>query len=283
MQVTAAGLKQASRRLRAGNCFAICRPLRRWSVCAALVANGGPGYLVSFREQNVVLLAANPAGAGQSPRRRKSRNSVKETRRATRGPLGATQRLRVGWPETPRASGGFDAARLLRQEPAVTEVAELDAPAASQNPFIPRLTADVVAAAKVDYSARSRFPSRHGEQGLLWAGSFSSRTDPSPYIDARNGRSSSRDYGLAVVAQVKLTNSSGMSCLRSRWAFTGSPMCSTLRGRLIRSFDRTSGMVLRDMDLSRLARFQAARAEGSAAPFRAAPGGSDGHSKAGKC
>jgi signal transduction histidine kinase len=217
-------------------------------VSAALVANGVLDIWFSFQEQNVLLTRIQQEQAKAVAA--KITQFVKEIE----GQLAwATQ---LPWSAETVDEWRFDAVRLLRQVPAVTEVAELDA-AGREQVRVSRLTADVVGS-QTDYSKDPVFTETTANKVFYGPVHFLRESEPYMTLAMAGVR---RDYGL-VVAQVNLkfiwdVVSQVQVGVRGR-AYVVDPA-----GRLIAHPDIS--MVLRHMDISRLVQIQAARAEGSAA------------------
>ena len=217
-------------------------------VCAALVANGLLDIWFSFREQNVLLVRIQHEQAEDAATR--IRLFIKEVE----GQLAwATQ---LPWSADTLNEWRFDAVRLLRQVPAVTEVAQIDATGREQV-RVSRFASNVVGS-QTDFSQDDFFVK--GMANKIYYGPVYFLHESEPYMTLAMA-GDSRDNGL-IVAQVNLkfiwdVVSKIQVGARGR-AYVVDPA-----GRLIAHPDIS--MVLRNTDLSRLVQVQAARAEGSAA------------------
>jgi signal transduction histidine kinase len=218
-------------------------------VCVALVANGLLDIWFSFREQNLLLIRI------QREQAKAAAANISQFIKEIEGQLAwATQ---LPWSADTLDDWRFDAVRLLRQMPAVTEVAQLDA-AGREQVRVSRLATDVVGS-QTDYSQDPVFVEAMANKVYYGPVHFLRESEPYMTLAMAGVR---RDYG-AVVAQVNLkfiwdVVSQVQVGVRGR-AYVVDPV-----GRLIAHPDIS--LVLRDMDVSRLVQIQAARAEGSAAP-----------------
>jgi signal transduction histidine kinase len=218
-------------------------------VCVALVANGLLDIWFSFQEQNLLLFRI------QREQAKAAAANISQFVKEIEGQLAwATQ---LPWSADTLDDWRFDAVRLLRQMPAVTEVAQLDA-AGREQVRVSRLATDVVGS-QTDYSKDPVFVETLANKVYYGPVHFLRESEPYMTLAMAGVR---RDYGV-VVAQVNLkfiwdVVSQVQVGVRGR-AYVVDPA-----GRLIAHPDIS--MVLRDMDVSRLAQIQAARAEGSAAP-----------------
>ena len=214
----------------------------------ALVANGLLDIWFSFQEQNLLLIRI------QREQAKSAAANISQFVKEIEGQLAwATQ---LPWSADTLDDWRFDAVRLQRQMPAVTEVAQLDA-AGREQVRVSRLAPDVVGS-QIDYSQDPVFIEAMANKVYYGPVHFLRESEPYMTLAMAGVR---RDYG-AVVAQVNLkfiweVVSQVQVGVRGR-AYVVDPA-----GRLIAHPDIS--MVLRDMDLSRLVQIQAARAEGSAA------------------
>jgi signal transduction histidine kinase len=218
-------------------------------VCVALVANGLLDIWFSFQEQNLLLIRI------QREQAKAAAANISQFVKEIEGQLAwATQ---LPWSADTLDDWRFDAVRLLRQMPAVTEVAQLDA-AGREQVRVSRLATDVVGS-QIDYSQDPVFIEAMANKVYYGPVHFLRESEPYMTLAMAGVR---RDYGV-VIAQVNLkfiwdVVSQVQVGVRGR-AYVVDPA-----GRLIAHPDIS--MVLREMDVSRLAQIQAARAEGSAAP-----------------
>ncbi|HSV24379.1 MAG TPA: ATP-binding protein [Xanthobacteraceae bacterium] len=223
-------------------------------MCAALVANGVLDIWFSFREQNILLMRSQQEQAKAAAA--KIAYFVKEIE----GQLAwATQ---LPWSPDTLDEWRFDAVRLLRQVPAVTEVAQLDA-TGRELVRVSRLAADVVGS-QTDYSQDDFFVKAVANKIYYGPIHFLRESEPYMTIAMAGVR---RDYGV-IVAQVNLkfiwdVVSQIQVGVRGR-AYVVDPA-----GRLIAHPDIS--MVLRNTDVSHLAQVEAARQEGASAPSELPP------------
>ena len=218
-------------------------------VCAALVANALPDIWFSFREQNLLLARI------QQDKAEAVAAKISQFIKEIEGQLAwATQ---LPWSVDTLDEWRFDAVRLMRQVPAVTELAQLDA-AGREQIRVSRLVKDVVGS-QADYSHDPAFVQAMANK--VYYGPVHFVRESEPYMTlARAGIR--RDYGV-IVAQVNLkliwdVVSQIQVGVRGR-AYVVDPA-----GRLIAHPDIS--MVLRNTDMSHLKQIQAARAEDSGAP-----------------
>ena len=215
-------------------------------VCAALVATGLSDIWFSFREQNVLLMRIQQEQAKSAAA--KISHYIKEIE----GQLAWATLL--PWSTDTLDEWKFDAVRLLRQVPAVTEIAQLDA-AGREQIRVSRLVKDVVGS-QTDFSHNDFFVKAIANKVYFGPVHFLRESEPYMTLAMAGVR---RDYGV-VVAQVNLkfiwdVVSQIQVGVRGR-AYVVDPA-----GRLIAHPDIS--LVLRNTDMSRLAQVRAARAEGS--------------------
>jgi signal transduction histidine kinase len=218
-------------------------------VCAALVANGLLDIWFSFQEQNRLLIRI------QSEQAKATAANISQFIKEIEGQLAwATQ---LPWGADSLEDWRFDAVRLMRQIPAVTDVAQLD-PAGREQVRVSRLAPDVFGS-QTDYSQDPIFVEALANKIYYGPVHFVRESEPYMTLAMAGVR---RDYGV-VVAQVNLKFIwdvvSQVQVGDRGHAYVVDPA-----GRLIAHSDIS--MVLRKTDVSRLAQIQAARAEGSAAP-----------------
>jgi methyl-accepting chemotaxis protein len=218
-------------------------------VCAALIANGVLDIWFSFREQTVLLARIHQDQAEAVATR------ISQFIREVEGQLAwATQ---LPWSTDNLDEWRFDAVRLLRQVPAVTEVAQLDA-AGREQIRVSRLTKDVVGS-RTDYSRDPAFVEAEANQIYYGPVRFLRESEPYMTLAMAGVR---RDYGV-IVAQVNLKFIWDVVS-QIQVGVRGRAYVVDLENRLIAHPDISK--VLRNTDVSGLLQVRAARAEGSAVP-----------------
>src|SRR5215831_5181044 len=218
-------------------------------VCAALVATGVCDIWFSFQEQNVLLMRIQQEQAKSAAA--KISHYIKEIE----GQLAWATLL--PWSTDTLDEWRFDAVRLLRQAPAVTEVAQLDA-AGREQIRVSRLAKDVVGS-QTDFSHEDFFVKAMTSKVYYGPVHFLRESEPYMTLAMAGVRVA---YGV-IVAQVNLKFiwdlvSQIQVGVRGR-AYVVDPA-----GRLIAHPDIS--LVLRNTDMSQLAQVQAALAEGSVPP-----------------
>jgi signal transduction histidine kinase/CheY-like chemotaxis protein len=218
-------------------------------VCAALVANGLLDIWFSYREQNVLLMRI------QQEQAKSVAAKISQFIHEIEGQLAWATLL--PWSCDSLDEWRFDAVRLLRQVPAVTEVAQLDA-AGREQIRVSRLVKDVPCS-QVDLSHEHFFVKAVANKVYYGPAYFLRESEPYMTLAMAGVR---RDYGV-VVAQVNLkfiwdVVSQFQVGVHGR-AYVVAPT-----GRLIAHPDISR--VLRNTDVSRLAQVRAALADGSAPP-----------------
>lgn len=218
-------------------------------VCAALVTNGLLDIWFSFHEQTVLLMRIQQEQAKSAALR------ISQFIKEIEGQLAwATQ---LPWSADTLDEWRFDAVRLLRQVPAITEVAQLDA-AGREQIRVSRLVKDMVGS-QTDFSRQDFFVKAMANKVYHGPVHFVRESEPYMTLSMAGTR---RDYGV-IVAQVNLkfiwdVVSQIPAGARGR-AYVVDPT-----GRLIAHPDIS--MVLRKTDVSRLGQVKVALAEGSAPP-----------------
>jgi two-component system NtrC family sensor kinase len=150
---------------------------------------------------------------------------------------------RAEWRRVPLEQQRYDFIRLLRQAPAITEVAYLD-PSGKEQLRVSRLEPDVVASGK-DFSTASRFTQALKDK--TWFGPVYFRRGSEPYMTVSVAHAG-RDPGVTV-AEVNLKLIwDVVSAIRN--GRDGYAFVTTATGRLIAHPDLS--LVLRDTDLSSL-------------------------------
>ncbi|GJE62253.1 sensor histidine kinase [Methylobacterium trifolii] len=149
---------------------------------------------------------------------------------------------RAEWRRVPLEQQRYDFIRLLRQAPAITEVAYLD-PAGKEQLRVSRLEPDVVGSGK-DYATDTRFVSAIADK--VWFGPVYLRRGSEPYMTVAVSHSG-RDPGVTV-AEVNLKLIWDVVSV-IRVGTKGYAFVVTSTGRLVAHPDLS--FVLRDSDLSR--------------------------------
>ena len=217
-------------------------------VCSALVANGLLDIWFSFQEENLLLIRI------QREQAKAAAEKISEFVREIEGQLAwATQ---LPWSVDTLEDWRFEAVRLLRQVPAVTELAQLDAAGLEQ--IRTSLVAPEVVGSGIDYSQDPVFVEAIANKIYYGPVHFVRESEPYMTIAMAGVR---RDHGV-IVAQVNL---------KFIWDVVSQVQVGT-RGRayvvdhigqLIAHPDIS--LVLRNMDLSPFVQVQRALAESSAA------------------
>jgi len=216
-------------------------------VTVALMASGLFDMWFSYREQRTLLLSAQREQASAAAA--KITQFVEEIERH----MGWMTQL--PWSTTSIDEWRFDAVRLLRQVPAITEIAQLDA-AGREQALVSRVAADVIGS-QTDFSQHPKFVESMASKHYYGPLYFRRESEPYMTIAIAGAR---REYGVVVaevnlkfiwdvVSQIKAGN-------------RGRAYVVDANGRLIAHPDINP--VLRNTDLSHLAQVQAARSAGSA-------------------
>src|SRR6202008_2782946 len=151
----------------------------------------------------------------------------------------------------------FDALRLLRQVPAITEIAELD-PSGHEQVRVSRLAMNVLGSG-TDYSQDPKFTAAQAQK--VYYGPVYFRRESEPYMTLALA-GARRDAGVSV-AEVNLKLIWDV-VTQIKVGERGQAYVIDGTGRLIAHPDIS--LVLRNTDLSRLSQVQAARATGTGAP-----------------
>jgi signal transduction histidine kinase/CheY-like chemotaxis protein len=215
-------------------------------VTVALLASGLFDMWFSYREQRELLL-----------------NTQREQASAVAGRI--TQFVeeierQMGWmtqlPWSPASIDEWrlDAARLLRQVPAITEIAQLDA-AGREQALVSRVAADVIGSG-TDFSQHPKFVQAIASKHYYGPLYFRRESEPYMTIAIAGAR---HDYGV-VVAEVNLKFIWDVVS-QVRVGSRGKAYVVDANGRLIAHPDINP--VLRNTDLSHLAQVRAARSAGS--------------------
>jgi len=218
-------------------------------VCIALISNGVFDVLFYYRENKVALIRIQREQA--------------EAAAAKIGQFSKEIESQLGWTtQLPWSAGSieqrrFDALRLLRQVPAITELAQLDA-AGKERLRVSRLAMDVVASGG-DLSNDPKFTEAAAKK--VYYGPVYFRRESEPYMTLAIA-GTRRDAGVSVaevnlkliwdvVSQIKVGE-------------RGHAYVIDRQGRLIAHPDIS--LVLRNTDMSKLAQVRAARAGASDNP-----------------
>src|SRR5262249_2961554 len=215
-------------------------------VCLALLANGSSEIWFSYQEHKAALIRIQREQAEAAAT--KIGQFIKEIE------------SQVGWTtQLPWSAGTidqrrFDGLRLLRQVPAITELAQLDA-AGTEQLKVSRLAMDVVAS-KADLSKEPRFAEAVAKK--VYYGPVYFRRESEPYMTLSLA-GTRRDAGVSV-AEVNL---------KLIWDVVsaikvgehGQAYVVDAEGRLIAHPDIS--LVLRNTDMTKLAQVKAARAAGA--------------------
>jgi len=215
-------------------------------VTVALMASGLFDMWFSYREQRELLL--NTQREQASAAAAKITQFVEEIERQ----MGWMTQL--PWSTASIDEWRFDAVRLLRQVPAITEIAQLDS-AGREQALVSRVAADVIGS-QIDYSQHPKFAEAMASKHYYGPLYFRRESEPYMTIAIAGAR---RDYGVVVaevnlkfiwdvVSQIKAGN-------------RGRAYVVDANGRLIAHPDINP--VLRNTDLSHLAQVRAARRAGS--------------------
>jgi signal transduction histidine kinase len=218
-------------------------------VCAALVANGLLDTWASFQEQNALLIRLQ----SEQARAAATRISlfIKDIERQL---AWATQ---LPWNADTLDQWRFDAVRLLRQVPAVTEVAQLDGAGREQG-RVSRFVKDALGR-RTDFSQDEFFIKALANKVYYGPVRFVGESEPYMTLALAGVR---RDWGVSV-AEVNLKYIWDVVS-QIRVGIHGRAYVVDPEGRLIAHPEIS--MVLRNTDASRLRQVQAARAEDTSAP-----------------
>jgi len=215
-------------------------------VVLALVANGAFEVWFSFQEQKSSLIDI------QHQEAKAAADKIEEFVTQIQSQLGWTTQL--PWTAGTLDQRRFDALRLLRQVPAITELAQIDASGREQLK-VSRLTMDVVGSL-IDYSSKPEFT--EAVKNKVYYGPVYFRRQSEPYMTIALA-GARRENGISI-AQVNLKLIwdvvSGIKVGENGHAYVVDG-----GGRLIAHPDIS--LVLRNTDMSKLAQVQAARSGGS--------------------
>ena len=215
-------------------------------VVLALVANGAFEVWFSFREQKASLINI------QHQQAEAAADKIEEFVTQIQSQLGWTTQL--PWTNGTLDQRRFDALRLLRQVPAITELAQIDASGHEQLK-VSRLTMDVVGSG-IDYSNKPEFTKAVADK--VYYGPVYFRRESEPYMTI--SLAGARPENGVSIAQVNLKLIwdvvSGIKVGEKGQAYVVDG-----DGRLIAHPDIS--LVLRNTDMSKLAQVKSARAGGS--------------------
>ena len=216
-------------------------------VVLALLANGAFEVWFSYQENKTSLIAA------QHQQAQAAADKIEEFITQIQSQVGWTTQL--PWSDATLDQRRFDALRLLRQVPAITELAQIDATGHEQLK-VSRLTMDVVGSG-IDYSDKPEFTQAVANK--VYYGPVYFRRESEPYMTLSLA-GTRRDTGVSI-AQVNLKLIwdvvSGIKVGERGHAYV-----VDADGRLIAHPDIS--LVLRNTDMTKLAQVKSARA-GSAA------------------
>ena len=215
-------------------------------VVLALVANGAFEVWFSFQEQKSSLINIQHQEAEAAA------DKIEEFVTQIQSQLGWTTQL--PWTNGTLDQRRFDALRLLRQLPAITELAQVDASGHEQLK-VSRLTMDVVGSG-IDYSDKPEF--KEAVKNKVYYGPVYFRRESEPYMTI--ALAGARVENGVSIAQVNLKLIwdvvSGIKVGENGHAYVVDG-----DGRLIAHPDIS--LVLRNTDMSKLAQVRAARTGGS--------------------
>src|SRR5580700_8261180 len=217
-------------------------------VVLALVANGAFEVWFSYREHKSVLIDTQRLQAQAAA------DKIEEFITQIDSQVGWTTQL--PWTDGTLDQRRFDALRLLRQVPAITELAQIDATGHEQLK-VSRLTIDVVGSG-IDYSNKPEF--KEAVANKVYYGPVYFRRESEPYMTIALA-GARRDSGVSV-AQVNLKLIWDVVS-KIKVGEHGYAYVVDAQGRLIAHPDIS--LVLRKTDLSRLPQVRAARGEVGAA------------------
>jgi len=160
-------------------------------VVLALVANGGFEVWFSYQEHKGSLIDVQKQQAVAAA------DKIEEFIREIESQVGWTT-TQLPWTDGTLDQRRFDALRLLRQVPAITELAQIDA-AGHEQLKVSRLTMDVVGSG-IDYSHRPEFTQAVAHK--VYYGPVYFRRESEPYMTLSLA-STRRDTGVSI-AQVNL-------------------------------------------------------------------------------
>ena len=212
-------------------------------VVLALVANGGFEVLFSYQEHKSSLISIQQQQAVAAA------DKIEEFITQIESQVGWTTQL--PWTDGTLDQRRFDALRLLRQVPAITELAQIDA-ASHEQLKVSRLTMDVVGSG-IDYSHKPEFTQAVAHEVYYGPVYFHRESEPYMTLSLAGTR---RDTGVSI-AQVNLKLIWDVVS-KIKVGAHGRAYVVDSTGRLIAHPD--INLVLRNTDMSRLAQVRGARA-----------------------
>src|SRR5437764_1297254 len=212
-------------------------------VVLALVANGGFEVWFSYQEHKGSLIGIQEQQAVAAA------DKIEEFITQIESQVGWTTQL--PWTDGTLDQRRFDALRLLRQLPAIAELAQIDA-AGHEQLKVSRLTMDVVGS-RIDYSHKPEFTQAVAHK--VYYGPVYFRRESEPYMTLSLA-GTRRDTGVSI-AQVNLKLIWDVVS-KIKVGKHGSAYLVDSAGRLIAHSDLN--LVLRNIDMSRLAQVRGARA-----------------------
>jgi signal transduction histidine kinase len=212
-------------------------------VVLALVANGGFEVWFSYQEHKGSLISIQEQQAVAAA------DKIEEFITQIESQVGWTTQL--PWTDGTLDQRRFDALRLLRQVPAITELAQIDA-AGHEQLKVSRLTMDVVGSG-IDYSHKPEFTQAVAHK--VYYGPVYFRRESEPYMTLSLA-GTRRDTGVSI-AQVNLKLIWDVVS-KIKVGEHGRAYVVDSAGRLIAHPDIS--LVLRNTDMSRLAQVRGARA-----------------------
>src|SRR5580698_82581 len=215
-------------------------------VVLALVANGAFEVWFSYREHKSVLIDTQRLQAQAAA------DKIEEFITQIDSQVGWTTQL--PWTDGTLDQRRFDALRLLRQVPAITELAQIDASGREQLK-VSRLTMDVVGSG-IDYSGKPEFTQAVASK--VYYGPVYFRRESEPYMTLSLA-GTRRDTGVSI-AQVNLKLIWDVVS-KIKVGQRGRAYVVDADGRLIAHPDIS--LVLRNTDMSKLAQVRSARSAGS--------------------
>jgi signal transduction histidine kinase/putative methionine-R-sulfoxide reductase with GAF domain len=214
-------------------------------VVLALIANGAFEVWFSYQEHKASLINVQREQAGAAA------DKIEEFITQIQSQVGWTTQL--PWSDGTLEQRRFDALRLLRQVPAITELAQIDASGHEQLK-VSRLTMDVVGSG-TDYSTKPEFTEAVAHK--VYYGPVYFRRESEPYMTLSLA-GTRRDTGVSI-AQVNLKLIWDVVS-NIKVGAHGRAYVGDAGGRLIAHPDIS--LVLRNTDMSRLAQVQSANAGG---------------------
>ncbi len=215
-------------------------------VVLALLANGAFEIWFSYQEHKASLIGI------QREQAEGAASKIEQFITEINSQVGWTTQL--PWSDSTLDQRRFDALRLLRQVPAITELAQIDASGHEQL-RVSRLTMDVVGSG-IDYSAKPEFTQAVAHK--VYYGPVYFRRESEPYMTLSLA-GTRRDTGVSI-AQVNLKLIWDVVS-KIKVGQRGRAYVVDADGRLIAHPDIS--LVLRNTDMSKLAQVSSARAAGS--------------------